>query len=1407
MALPFNWKTTSDDEVGKKKLLPFNWKEPLEEKTGRKRKILPLTEETIKPLSTVEVAEMIGYPVLRAAPPEKEKKDTWLKRVARFILPRSLEIKLGITEPTEWELMMQHEDDRLNYLRRQHFKELYRKEIIKNPKVPKEYKEPTTFIGQFLEGIKEGYISMKSSFGYFVESLGRQIGSPKLLQWGANLGDKATIELIKKPELLEPEDLKPFFKGGWVDRRWWGRRIGQTLPTIGTMLGLATFGGFTGGIPGALTGGFVSAAALEKGAAYKRYINEGVPPDKADIYSNVYGTIAGLIENAFGISPAKIGTQIAIRGIERVVYNSYKQFLLREVPKIGFKTLKQAIAEGGEEVAQSIAENLVLKFYKKETPVFSKGLAEEFAGGFAAAIPFGAINIRIPEIKKITPKEVKAIEQTIKEADEVLKREIKKKPTEIKIEGIPEDLKRDLNKALERAKRLNYSFDEFRSFVRGGATQGKEYLVGLRKYGLSPYSERISKLGVNPEREVIVYRGIDFLTEKPVKKIRDGDFVTTDYEHALEFAGMESKWVVKKKVKAKDLIVKDKRDFNPKEPFYKYDEFIYSHHRNPLIRLTDEQLKYFYNQAVKGVKEAKLPKFPENKYKLELLEEIRKLEELPKIDPEAFEFTPKTVSYNNPYTRVMTKVWNRILKIWDSKAPRVVKEAQTQEIARLLRERQRVYDGLVKKYYEEIIRPLTKLTTAEKQKIGNMIFKRIDVPEEYKSVIKDIDVKIGQLGEAIVNLDKEMIKKGLLPKEMTLLTEETWLSHLGEYARTLYVRVDPKTGKPVIVPRSVLTKEGVIDRSAFKRKLTDEEWGANALQFEGKTLDEIKQYTIEELRAIGQEAKEKYGWVFQADYILARTFKDLSKAYATRLFQKAIVENPRLFTKDVKLAEELGFVSVRNILPKGVEKDVRLGPLNYGYIHPGLQEELRTFVLESGRDTVMSIFQEPLSWWKAFKVAGNPPTIIRNWLSGMFFQTDMAGYPVWTPKNSARYIKAVKSYLTKDKVYKKFRDNGLYGTDYFTVEIETDELARIITKAEKSNNPLRAYSEGLLSKLGTKLKDAKQVFSYYGHIDHIQRTYLALCTVEDGASIPQAVHFANKWELDYRFVPQIIEKLRTGIGGWLYPFLSFYTLIAPRIAEVLITRPWVLLKYPIIIGVFNAIAVAMLGADEDEIENAKPEWLKDRDYVLILPFRDNQGNFVFMDLDYTLPFGGPESLFMDWTQVTNMAKFPGLMNIMINIFNNYDTYTQRKIYNETDLPEEKRKKIAEYVARSLGPGAVPHALNIYRAATGEIIGFPMRRERDLAQSIARTLGVSVYSGGFNEAFWKIRNLQQEIKDIQWAMVLLMQNPNIPPEKKKEKVIEFQDEIRRRTEKIQEIAKAMPSTAPIKEKGKKLLPIK
>ena len=1394
-----------------------------------KQDVIPDTQYT-----QTELLHSLGFHTLSQAPPgltPMEEKESLWKRALRWITPW----KKDDTEPSIKDVLRENEDARLSYIREKQFVKLYQEQITENITLPTDYKEPTSFIGQFLEGVKAGwYTQLKAGFGYAVESLGHGFHHG-MVEWGQRVADQAMIDYIKRPELAEPEDLKPFFEGGVVDRRWWGRTLGTTVPFIATTTATATLGGLTGGPLGAVVGGFSSSAILEKGGAYKRYIDDGMPPDIADDYSTVYGAIAGAIENAMGISPAKIGMNIVARGGQRAVATTYKQWLISELPKIGLNVLRQAAEEGGEEVAQSLAQDLIFRFWNENADIISDNLLEEFAGGFAAGLAFGgATSLRIPRIQSMNTEQAVAVQETIHNLDNT-------------ISAMP-----------------------------------------------------------------------------------------------------------------------------------------------------------------KMAEPAKLADFPMDTYQLDLLQEINMMPELPKMESGAFDWSPPTVGYQNPYTRVMTRVMNNIRKTVSSKAPRIVKESQIMDVTNLLKERQRVYDGLSRKYYEDIVKPMTKLNIGEKQQIGQMIFKSIDIPAEYQETIKNIDTHIGQLGQGIVNIDKDLIMAGYiadpahskraseikerlgtlnielkqalkelkvsmkdqkavvnkikqtekqlaefenefsrefdiflagdkdivverpatrqlgtlpdslvglaesvknfntfkdlmasdvgievdafyergdleragfktrqsffryvkspyrytpakttkrtvagdikklqkiaksseklalqkdilrdidllsvddsliflesiindlnlekgelatemrslrkeLEKGLPLLSEDVWMQNLGKYARTLYVKFDDN-GKPIINAKSSLSKKGVIDRSIFKHKMTDAEWGANALQFDGVSLAEIKLYTEAELSEIGRGAKESYGWVYQGDYVLAQTFQAMSKAYATRLFQKAIIENNQLFTADYKTAEKMGFVPIRDLLPRGVEKDIRVGPLNGGYVHPGLKEEITSMTMGNVHEAQMALFREPLSWWKAFRVAGNPATVARNFMSGAVMQTDMAGYPVWLPKNSKRYMRAVNSYLTRDALYQELRNAGQYGSDYFTVEIASDEMSRLIEKAEVANNAMDSYAKHLFAQIGDKAKDAKSVFNYYGHIDHLQRTYLALCAKEDGASNAQAVHFANKWQLDYRFVPKMIEYLRDGLPGWLYPFLSFYTLMAPRVAEVLFTRPWVLMKYPILISVANTIAATMLGADDDEIENAKPEFLVGGSYVLTLPRRDKDGNIQFLNLDYIFPFGGPNTAFMDWDQVLLMLKNPGMMSATLALLNNYDNFTDSKIFNNTDLDDVKRAKIAKYIIRNFGPGFVTHALNIYDIATKKTIPNPLEKETPSMQAIARSMGISIYSGGFSDAFWKIRNLQTEIKDIEWAIAEFARDPNLPSAEKQARIMEARDEIIRRAEQIQIIASKMP----------------
>lgn len=144
----------------------------------------------------------------------------------------------------------------------------------------------------------------------------------------------------------------------------------------------------------------------------------------------------------------------------------------------------------------------------------------------------------------------------------------------------------------EEAKKYKNA-DEFVKFMRGSATQYGEYNPRFRaKVGLSEDSARLSDLGVDPNKEIVVYRGID--GDISGAKINDGDFVTTDLVSAK---GYSSGKVLSKKVKAKDLITDSAKEFDVNDPFYTGAEFVYSDSKNKLTNYTKYQLEDIWKQA------------------------------------------------------------------------------------------------------------------------------------------------------------------------------------------------------------------------------------------------------------------------------------------------------------------------------------------------------------------------------------------------------------------------------------------------------------------------------------------------------------------------------------------------------------------------------------------------------------------------------------------------------------------------------------------------------------------------------------------------------------------------------------------------------------------------------------------
>jgi len=146
---------------------------------------------------------------------------------------------------------------------------------------------------------------------------------------------------------------------------------------------------------------------------------------------------------------------------------------------------------------------------------------------------------------------------------------------------------------LETAKDFENA-DDFISFYRGSSTQYGKYKPEIRKFGTTEESIRVPELGVDPEKKITIYRGLDESVGRIKGKINDGDFVTTDFDSANAYTGGK---VVSKEVKAKDLILDypEKSDFE--NPFYKGAEFIYSNSKNKLIKYSNKDLADIFEKS------------------------------------------------------------------------------------------------------------------------------------------------------------------------------------------------------------------------------------------------------------------------------------------------------------------------------------------------------------------------------------------------------------------------------------------------------------------------------------------------------------------------------------------------------------------------------------------------------------------------------------------------------------------------------------------------------------------------------------------------------------------------------------------------------------------------------------------
>jgi hypothetical protein len=317
-----------------------------------------------------------------------------------------------------------------------------------------------------------------------------------------------------------------------------------------------------------------------------------------------------------GVAPAEMAMNAGMQAVDSLAHDSVSRVINAIPDKVMDQRAKKNLTDPISSTLSTIAQfglfaKLSPEAHAKAKATFVKDVLSDTAKEIAdkgtvtpekaSEIVDNAKQSALSKVKKpaIKPNEVKPETEPL-----AIKPNKPEVSTSVKTTAIPKELE-----PLAEEARKYKSADEFVRVVRGDTSQNLPYGATLRKFGLTEQSSRLSDLGagINPEKEVTVYRGIDDLSGKVKRRINDGDYVIGDSEQALAYTD-SPKNVVAKKVKIKDLIVqhaddavKDIKQYGL-DNFLKSSELIYSDSKNPVLKLNREQLTDFYNQ-VKGTSE------------------------------------------------------------------------------------------------------------------------------------------------------------------------------------------------------------------------------------------------------------------------------------------------------------------------------------------------------------------------------------------------------------------------------------------------------------------------------------------------------------------------------------------------------------------------------------------------------------------------------------------------------------------------------------------------------------------------------------------------------------------------------------------------------------------------------------
>lgn len=426
-----------------------------------------------------------------------------------------------------------------------------------------------------------------------------------------------------------------------------------------------------------------------------------------------------------------------------------------------------------------------------------------------------------------------------------------------------------------------------------------------------------------------------------------------------------------------------------------------------------------------------------------------------------------------------------------------------------------------------------------------------------------------------------------------------------------------------------------------------------------------------------------------------------------RLIQEgADIETAKLFQQAASRPEWVSKIWRPGLRGKPLPDTKGYGALRNMFVHPKIYNDVTELVRV--KNNFESLYDTLIGGWKLGKVVLNPATHFRNKISNKIL-LDLSGMGY---AEQAKYAgKTLNHWRTKSKEYQ-------IAKRYFarTTVIRGELLDDILRTTSTAKG--KGVEWAINSLRGGVKKITKKPSELYQHEEFVNKFMKYLQQRDMGKSVIQSVEEANKWLFDYGELSRW-EKL---IARRAMPFYTFPRKALPRVAEALVQRPHTIAKYPLLAKMTTQYSLYKLNITEKDYANLHkvlPEYMKSGSYIL-MPYRDDNGDLRFFDWTYIVPWG--EIADTQERGVLKSVVTNPLYQLVSDISHNKSGWTERPIWKETDLPEEKWAKQVEYIWYNLVPSLAYKGIywdKILDAATGKPSKYG--KIRPLPETIAHTI--------------------------------------------------------------------------------------